>query len=144
MRRSATSLEESPTGWRLVITAAACALAGGRATAAGRAAAVAKGKLTLSVSTAVIKAKLIAVLVVFGEAPCAAAIFPKHPHVEGRDAVVLEVEGAPPAQATRAGKRLPATGQGHVPGGGNFDPDPRSLAATAVSLQPEAIKASDR
>ena len=32
--------------------------------------------------------------VVFRAAPCAAAIFPKHPHVEGGVTVKLEVQGA--------------------------------------------------
>ena len=54
--------------------------------------------------------------VVFRAAPSAATIFPKHPHVEGGIAVELEVQGAPAAQATRAGKRLPAMGQGQAPG----------------------------
>ena len=40
-----------------------------------------------------------AAVVTLGATPCAATIFPKHPHVEGGIAVKLEVQGAPPAQA---------------------------------------------
>ena len=47
----------------------------------------------------------LATVVVFG-----AAIFSKHPHVEGGVSIELEVKGAPPIQAARAGKRLPAAG----------------------------------
>ena len=70
-------------------------------------------------------------------APGAATIFPKHPHIEGRSTVILEVERAPPAQAVRAGERLLAAGQGYVARGGSLDRDPRGLAATTVRLQPE-------
>ena len=42
-----------------------------------------------------------AAVVTLGATPCAATIFPKHPHVEGGVAVELEVQGAPAAQATR-------------------------------------------
>ena len=59
-------------------------------------------------------------VLVLGAAPCAATIFPKHPHVEGGIAVKLEVQGAPTAQATRAGKRLPTAGQGQAPGRGDL------------------------
>lgn len=79
-----------------------------------RAAAVTKGKLTLVVIMTIIKAKLIVVAAIFGAAPCAVAVFPKHPHIEGLEAVLLEVEGAPPAQVVRVGKRLPSAGQGHI------------------------------
>ena len=36
-----------------------------------------------------------AAVVTLGATPCAATIFPKHPHVEGGIAVKLEVQGAP-------------------------------------------------
>nr|XP_020159471.1 uncharacterized protein DKFZp434B061-like [Aegilops tauschii subsp. strangulata] len=101
--------------------------------------AVAKGKLTLSIVAAVVKAKLIVAAAVFGAASCTTAVFPEDPHVESREAIVHEVEGAPPAQAAWAGERLPAAGQGHLPGGSDFDPNPRSLAAATVSLKPEAV-----
>ena len=95
MGRPATILEASPTTWWLV-----------------------------GVITAIVKAKLAIRTAVLGAAPCAATVFPKYPHVEGREAVVLEVEGAPPAQPPPAGKCLPAMGQGHVAGGGDLDPSP--------------------
>ena len=110
MGRHAIFLEASPTTWRLVIAAAAGALAGGGATAAGGGAAVTKGKLTLVVITAVSKGKLIVVAAVFRAAPRTAPIFPEHPHIEGHVAVILEVKGAPPAQAACAGERLPTMG----------------------------------
>ena len=40
------------------------------------------------------------------------------------------------AKTTRAGKRLPAMSQGHVPGNGNFHHHPRGPAATAIHLDP--------
>ena len=92
----------------------------------------------------VAKAKLavatIIVVAVLQEAPHAAAVLPEHPHIEGRQAVVLEVEGAPSAPATCAGEGLPATGQYHAARGGDLGTNPRSSAAALVSLQPEAIK----
>ena len=68
-----------------------------------------KGRFALVLITTIAKAEHLLAVVDLGAAPGAATIFPKHPHVEGRITVVLEMEGAPPAQATRAGKRLPAT-----------------------------------
>ena len=57
-----------------------------------------------------------AAVVVLRVAPSAATIFLEHPHVEGGITVELEVQGAPPAQTTCAGKRLPAVDQGQAPG----------------------------
>ena len=57
-----------------------------------------------------------AAVIVLGAASGTAAVFPEHPHVGGGITVKLEVEGAPPAQATRAGKCLPAAGQGRLLG----------------------------
>ena len=65
--------------------------------------------------TTVIKAEHIVAVVVLRAAPDAATIFPKYPHEKGRFAVVLEVEGAPPAQPARAGECLPASGQTAFP-----------------------------
>ena len=107
-----------------VPAAAAAATAVGGAAAARSSAAVAKGKLTLVVVAAIAKGKLIVVVVVFREAPRTAAVFPEHPHIEGRKAVVPEVEGAPPTQAPHTGKRLPTAGPGHVACGGDLDPNP--------------------
>ena len=59
-------------------------------------------------------------VIIFGVAPNAAAIFPEHPHIEGGVTVKLEMHGAPPAQATRAGKHLPAAGQSDGPGDGDL------------------------
>ena len=59
-------------------------------------------------------------IIIFGAAPNAVAIFSEHPHVEGGVAIEIEMQGAPPAQATRAGKRLPAAGQSHVPSDGDL------------------------
>ena len=61
-----------------------------------------------------------AAVVVLRAAPCVATIFPKHPHVEGGITVKLEVQGAPTAQATRVGKRLPTAGQDQAPGRGDL------------------------
>ena len=47
------------------------------------------------------------------------------------------MEGAPPAQAMRAGERLPTAGQSYVARDGDLDRDPRSPAAATVCLQPE-------
>ena len=76
-------------------------------------------------------------VVVFRVAPYTETIFPKHPHVEGGVAIELEVEGAPPAQAARAGERLPTAGQSYVARDGDLDRDPRSPAAATVCLQPK-------
>ena len=83
------------------------------------------------------KAEHLVAVVVLREAPDAATIFSKYPHEEGRVAVVLEVEGVPPTKAARAGKRLPAVGQGYVARDGDLNRDLRSPAAAAVRLQPE-------
>ena len=56
-----------------------------------------------------------AVVIILGTAPNTAAILSEHPHVEGGVAVELEVQGAPAAQATRAGKRLPARVRARLP-----------------------------
>ena len=86
----------------------------------------------------VAKAKLvvatIVVTAVLRAAPQAAVVPPEHPHIEGRRVVVLEVEGAPSAQATRAGKVLPAASQYHAPRGGDLGANPLGSAAALVSL----------
>ena len=61
-----------------------------------------------------------AAVVALGATPCAATIFPKHPHVEGGVAAELEVQGAPTAQAMRAGKPLPTAGHCQAPGCGDL------------------------
>ena len=80
----------------------------------------------------------------FRSASGAATVFPEHPHVEGRVAVELEVEGAPLAQAARAGERLPTAGQSYVARDGDLDRDPRSPAAATVCLQQEPTRAGGR
>ena len=75
-----------------------------------------KGGFALILVTTIAEAKHLLVVVDLGAAPGAATIFPKHPHVDGGVAVELEVQGAPATQASRAGKRLPAAGQGQAPG----------------------------
>ena len=77
---------------------------------AKRAMVAAGGKVALFLVMTVAKANRSVTLAVFRAAPGAATIFLKHPHKEGRDPVVFEVEGAPPAQAAHAGKRQPAAG----------------------------------
>nr|XP_040243819.1 CASP-like protein 4A1 [Aegilops tauschii subsp. strangulata] len=134
----------SPAAGRLIIAAAAGALTGGAAATVGGGAAVGKGKLTLVVVTAVIKAKLIVAAAILGAAPRMAVVLPEHPHVEGHEAVLPEVEGAPSAQASCAGERLPTASQGHVTCGGDLDPSPRGPTAAAVSLQPEAVEPCGR
>ena len=47
------------------------------------------------------------------------------------------MEGAQPAQATRAGECLPTAGQSYVVRDGDLDCNPRSPAAATVYLQPE-------
>ena len=59
-------------------------------------------------------------VVVFRATPGTATVFLEHPHVQGGVATKLEVQGAPSAQATRAGKRLPAACQSPVPRNGNL------------------------
>ena len=61
-----------------------------------------------------------AAVIVLGAASSMMVVFPEHPHVEGGVAVELEVQSASSAQAARAGKCLPATGQGCLPGGGDL------------------------
>ena len=97
-----------------------------------------KGGLALVLVAAVPEAKHLLAIVHLGAAPSAVTIFPKHPHVEGRSTFVPEVEGAPPAQAARAGKCLPAAGQGYVARGGSLDRNPRGLATATIHLQPES------
>ena len=70
----------------------------------------AEGGPAVTLVAAVAKAEHLIAVVVLGAAPDAPTIFSEHPHIEGRVVVVFEVEGAPPAQAARAGKRLPAAG----------------------------------
>ena len=94
-----------------------------------------KGGFALLLIMTVTKAEHLLTIVDLGAAPDAATVFPKHPHVEGRVTVILEMEGAPPAQATRAGKRTPTAGQ--IARGGDFDCNLRSPAAATVCLQPE-------
>ena len=62
---------------------------------------VAKAKFTLVA---------LVVAAVFWAAPHAAAVLPEHPHIEGSQAIVLEVESAPSAQAMRGGEGLSAVG----------------------------------
>lgn len=106
----AAILEASPTTWRLVVAATAGALVGGGAAIAEQAATIAGGKAALVLVASVAKAEYFVALAVFREAPGAVTIFPEHPHEEGRNTVVFEVEGAPPAQAACAGKCLPSAG----------------------------------
>ena len=84
----------------------------------------AKDKPAFTLVAAVAEAEHLTIVVVLRAAPDTATIFPEHPHVEGRIAIVLGVEGAPPAQAASAGKRLPAAGQGCVARDGDLDRDP--------------------
>ena len=95
-----------------------------------------EGRPTVTLISAIAKAEHL-VVVVLGAAPDAATIFPKYPHKEGRVAVILEVEGTPPAQSTRVGERLPTASQECVAYGGDLDCNPRSLVAVVVRLQPE-------
>ena len=136
-RRPAATFEAGAATRWLVVATAAGAVTGGRAAVAGRDAVVAEGRLALILVMAVAKAKHLLVVVRLGAAPGAATIFPKHPHVEGRVAVLLEMEGAPPTQAARTGKRLPAVGQGYVARDRDLNRDRGSSAAAAIRLQPE-------
>ena len=70
----------------------------------------AEGRLALILATTVTKAEHLLTIVRLGAAPGAATIFPKHPHVEGRITVIIEMEGAPLAQAAHGGECLPTTG----------------------------------
>ena len=108
----------------MVVAAAAGAVAGRRVAVAGRAMAGAEGKPAFTLVAAVAETEHLTAVVVLRAAPDAAAIFPEYPHIEGRVAIVLEVEGAPPAQAACAGKRLPAVDQGCVACNGDLDRDP--------------------
>ena len=83
-------------------------------------------------------------IVVLRAAPSAATIFLEHPHVEGGIAVELEVQGAPPVQTTRAGKRLPAAGQGQAPGCRDLQQRLGGSAAATVRLKPEAARGASR
>ena len=94
----------------------------------------------MSIARAELVVATIVVAAVLRAAPHAAVVPPEYPHKEGRQAVVLEVEGAPSAQATRAGEGLPAVDQDHVPRGGDLGTNPRSSTAAPISLQLEAIK----
>ena len=48
------------------------------------------------------------------------------------------------AQATRAGKCLPAAGQGRLPGGGDLQGSPRGPAAATICLKPKAARGTSR
>ena len=95
--RPATILIVSLATWRLVVAAAAATFTGGGAVATGQATVVAKSDLAHGVVAAIVKAQLVIAAAVLMAAPCTAAVFPKNPHVEGRVAVKLEVQGAPMA-----------------------------------------------
>ena len=84
----------------------------------------AEARLALVLIATINKAERLLAVVRLGAAPGAATIFPEHPHIEGRFTIVPEVEGAPPAQAARAGERVLATGQGYVAHGGILDRNP--------------------
>ena len=89
---------------------------------------VAEGKVTLMRVTAIAKAKHLAtIVVVFRAASDVETVFPKHPHEESHCIAVLVVEGAPPAQAVRAGEHLLAADQGYAARNGDVLHDPRSL-----------------
>ena len=85
-------------------------------------------------------AGFLAAVVVLRAAPCAATIFPEHPHVEGGIAVKLKEQGAPPDQTTRASKRLPAAVQGQAPGCRDLQRSPGVSAIATVRLKPEAAR----
>ena len=128
MRRPATTFEAGAAAWRLLVAAAAGAVAKRGATVAGQGAV---GGFTLLLTTTIAKAEHLLAVVHLGAAPGAATIFPKHPHIEGRITIVLELEGA---QAARAGERLPTAGQSYVAHDGDLDRDARSPAAATVCL----------
>ena len=77
-KRSATAFEAGAAVWRLVV-AAAGAFAKRRVTVAGRG--TASGLVLVA---AIAETEHLLAVVRLGEAPGAATIFPKHPHVEGR------------------------------------------------------------
>ena len=64
------------------------------------------------------------VVFTFGAAPGVAAITSKRSHEEGSVAIELKVESASTAKTARAGERLPAAGQRHVPGDRNLHRHP--------------------
>ena len=103
-----------------------------------------EGGLALVLIATVPKAEYLLTVVRLGAAPGATTIFPKHPHIEGRSTIVPEVEGAPSAQAARAGERLPATGQVYVARGGSLDRNPRGLVIAAIRLRPESARTRGR
>ena len=137
-RQRDNPLPPSKRARRLVVTTAAGAVAGGRAAVARRDVDGTKGGFALILVTTIAKADHLVAIVVLGAAPGAATVFSEHPHIEGRSTVILEVERAPPAQAARAGERLPAAGQGYVARGGSLDRNPRGLAAATIRLHPES------
>ena len=85
-----------------------------------------------------------AAIIILRATPSAATIFLEHPHIEGGIAVELEVQGAPPDQTTRAGKRLPAAGQGQAPGRGDLQRSPGGSAAATIHLEPKAARGPSR
>ena len=85
-----------------------------------------------------------AAVVVFRATPGTATVFPEHPHVEGGVAIKLEVQGAPPAQATHEGKRLPAACQSPIPRNGDLQRSPGGPAAATICLKPEAAPSAGR
>ena len=111
---------------RLIKAAAAGTVAKRGVTIARRGAA---GGFVLLLVPTTAKAEHLLAVVHLGAASGAAIVFPEHPHEEGRVAVELEVEGAPPAQAARAGERLPTVGQNYVARDGDLDSNPRCPAA---------------
>ena len=98
-----------------VVATTTRALIRGRAAIAGGGARATETKLAIAT---------IIVAAILRAAPHASSLLPGHPHVEGCQAIVLEVEGAPSAQATHAGEGLPAAGQDHAAGGGDLGTDP--------------------
>ena len=108
----------------MIAATAGGAVAGGGATKARRATVASGSRFAFALVTAVAKAEHLVTIIIFREAPNVAAIFSEHPHVEGGITVKLEVQGAPTAQATRAGKRLPTAGQGQAPDRGDLQSSP--------------------
>ena len=96
----------SPSTRRLAEVAVAGAFLGGRAATTGGGTTVAKGNLIIGDDVAPPSAIILTIIatVALWAAPCTWAVFPEYPHIEGRDAIVPEVEGAPPVQASHAGK----------------------------------------
>ena len=102
-----------------------------------------KGGFALILVMTIIMDEHLLAVVDLRAAPGAATIFPKHPHVEGCITIVLEMEGAPPAQAAHVGERMPTTGQSYVARGGDLNHNPRSSAAATVCLQAEPTWTGD-